>query len=74
MPVMSVNARVQRHRDALRMAGLRPVQIWVPDTRRPGFAQECRRQCHLAAKADMADTSMQQFMDQALADVDGWTE
>jgi L-alanine-DL-glutamate epimerase-like enolase superfamily enzyme len=63
MTVMSVNARVQRHRDALRMAGLRPVQIWVPDTRRPGFAKECRRQCRLAAKADIADTSMQQFMD-----------
>ena len=73
MTVMSVNARVQRHRDALRMAGLRPVQIWVPDTRRPGFAKECRRQCRLAAKADMADASLQQFMEQALADVDGWT-
>jgi len=73
MTVMSVNARVQRHRDALRMAGLRPVQIWVPDTRRPGFAKECRRQCRLAAKADMADASMQPFMEQALADVDGWT-
>jgi len=73
MTVMSVNARVQRHRDALRMAGLRPVQIWVPDTRRPGFAKECRRQCRLAAKADMADASLQPFMEQALADVDGWT-
>jgi len=71
---MRVNARVQRHRDALRMAGLRSVQIWVPDTRRPGFAQECRRQCRLAAKADMADTSLQSFMEQALADVDGWTD
>ncbi|MDE0696307.1 MAG: antitoxin MazE family protein [Boseongicola sp.] len=29
-------------------AGLRPVQIWVPDTRRPGFAAECRRQARLA--------------------------
>ena len=36
--------RVKRHRDALRAAGLRPVQIWVPDTSRRGFAQECRRQ------------------------------
>lgn len=69
-----VNARVQKHRDALRMAGLRPVQIWVPDTRRPDFAKECRRQSRLAAKADMADTDMQQFMDDALADLDGWTE
>lgn len=69
-----VNSRVQKHRDALRMAGLRPVQIWVPDTRRPDFAEECRRQCRLAAQADMADRSMQRFMDEALAEVDGWTE
>lgn len=69
-----VNSRVQKHRDALRMAGLRPVQIWVPDTRRPDFAEECRRQCRLAAQADIADRSMQRFMDEALAEVDGWTE
>lgn len=68
-----VNSRVQKHRDALRQAGLRLVQIWVPDTRRPDFAEECRRQCHLAAQADMADADMQQLMDEALADVDGWT-
>jgi len=37
--------RVQRRRDKLRAAGLRPIQIWVPDTRAPGFAEECRRQC-----------------------------
>jgi hypothetical protein len=43
-----VNARVQKHRDALRKAGLRLVQIWVPDTGRPGFDAECARQCALA--------------------------
>jgi len=68
-----VNSRVQKHRDALRKAGLRPVQLWVPDTRRPGFDEECRRQCRLAAQADAADTDLQHFMDEALADVDGWT-
>ncbi|MBK7001237.1 MAG: antitoxin MazE family protein [Rhodoferax sp.] len=73
MATTDVNARVQRHRDALRMAGLRPVQIWVPDTRRPDFAQECRRQSQLVAQSDAADTGLQQFMDAALADVDGWT-
>lgn len=50
------------------------MQIWVPDTRRPDFAEECRRQSRLAAEADMADTDMQHFMDEALADVDGWME
>lgn len=69
-----VNSRVQKHRAALRMAGLRPVQIWVPDTRRPGFAAECSRQCRLAAQADMSDTDMQHCMDAALADMEGWTE
>jgi len=69
-----VNSRVQKHRDALRAAGLRPVQIWVPDTRRPDFAQECRRQSLLAANADAANADLQRFMDEALADVDGWTE
>ena len=39
-----VSMRVQKHRQALRAAGLRPIQIWVPDTRRSGFAAECRRQ------------------------------
>ena len=69
-----VNSRVQKHRDALRMAGLRPVQIWVPDTRRPNFAEECRRQSRLVAVADKADTDMQHFMNEALADLDGWME
>ena len=74
MAIANVNARVQKHRDALRMAGLRPVQIWVPDTRRPDFAAECRRQSLLVAQADRADTDLQDFMDEALTDVDGWTE
>lgn len=68
-----VATRVRKRRDALRMAGLRPIQIWVPDTRRPGFAEECRRQSKLASHADMADVEIMDFMDEALSDVDGWT-
>lgn len=74
MRTTPVNARVKKHRDALRMAGLRPVQIWVPDTRRAGFAEECRRQCLLVAQSDQADASMHTLMDEALSDLDGWTE
>ncbi len=34
----SANARrVAKQRESLRAQGLRPVQIWVPDTRVPGF-------------------------------------
>lgn len=69
----NVVQRVKRHRDGLRRAGLRPVQIWVPDTRQPGFAEECRRQALLVTAADAGDTELLEFMDEALNDVDGWT-
>lgn len=65
-----VGQRVQKRRDALRAAGLRPVQIWVPDTRRPGFAEECRRQSVVVAAADAADRDLGAFLDTALADLD----
>lgn len=65
----SVRQRVQRRRDTLRAAGLRPVQIWVPDTRRPGFAEECRRQSGIVAAADAADRDLHSFMDAAWADL-----
>ena len=68
----SISQRVQKRRDALRAAGLRPVQIWVPDTRRPGFEAECRRQAILVAQSDRSDAALNDFMDAALDDVDGW--
>lgn len=70
---MSISERVEKRRNALRKAGLRPVQIWVPDTRRPGFGAECRRQAQLAAQADLADQDLLDFLDAALADADDWT-
>lgn len=68
----SVAERVEKRRMALRMAGLRPVQIWVPDTRLPGFAAECKRQSRLAGQSDLADTALLKLMDDALLDADGW--
>ena len=67
-----VSERVQKRREALRAAGLRPVQIWVPDIRRPGFAAECRRQAALVAAADRGDADLSDFMDAALTDLDEW--
>jgi hypothetical protein len=65
-----VSDRVQKRRNALRAAGLRPIQIWVPDTRLPGFAEECRRQSRVAAAADAADLDLDAFLDAALVDLD----
>ncbi len=68
--VMPVNERVARYRTRLRKAGLRPVQIWVPDTRKPGFAKECRRQSHLLA-GDSHEADTLAWLD-AAADHRGW--
>lgn len=65
----SVNKRVEKRRQALRAMGLRPVQIWLPDTRRPGFAEECRRQSLAVAQSDRVDHDLQVLLDAALADL-----
>jgi len=64
-----VTERVQKRRTALRAAGLRPLQIWVPDTRRPGFSEECHRQSMAVAQSDMGDTDISNFLDAALLDL-----
>jgi Antitoxin MazE-like len=53
---MSQAERVARRRAKLRAAGLRPVQLWVPDTRTAGFAEECRRQSRLIGESETAAT------------------
>ena len=66
----STSARVQKHRAALREAGLRPVQIWVPDTRRAGFAEECRRQS-LLLQGDAHEQETADWLEEA-GDREGW--
>jgi len=66
----STSARVQKHRAALREAGLRPVQIWVPDTRRAGFAEECHRQSKLL-QSDAQERETADWLE-AAADREGW--
>ena len=72
MPSSSQNssrAKITAYRARLRAQGLRPVQVWVPDTRLPGFAQECRRQSRLAAAADAANPEANASLDAALTDL-----
>lgn len=70
----SVSQRVKKRRAALRAAGLRPVQIWVPDARRAGFMEECRRQSKIAAKSDAGDRALVDLLDAALADLADGTD
>ena len=49
-------SRRAAHRAEMRASGLRLIEIWVPDTSAPGFAQEARRQSLLvAAESDFDD-------------------
>ncbi|ADE15700.1 conserved hypothetical protein [Nitrosococcus halophilus Nc 4] len=65
-----ITERVNRHRQQLRKAGLRPIQIWVPDTRRPEFQEECRRQSRMLRE----NPQEQKILDwlEAAADREGW--
>jgi hypothetical protein len=46
----SSRAKMQEHRERLRAQGLRPLQIWVPDVRAPGFRVEAHRQSLAVAR------------------------
>lgn len=74
MVARDLNKRAKKRRASLRAAGLRPIQIWVPDTRQPGFAEEARRQCAVVAAADAGDSDLLDFMDAVLPDLDGDVE
>ena len=43
--------KVRAHRARLRKQGLRPIQIWLPDTRTEAFRREAHRQSLLAAQS-----------------------
>ena len=43
--------KVRAHRERLRAQGLRPIQVWVPDTRSPQFAKEASMQSRLVASS-----------------------
>ena len=61
---------MHKHRAKLRAEGMQPIQIWVPDTRRSGFAEECRRQS-LVVKQDPHEKELLNFLDD-VADRAGW--
>lgn len=65
--------RVRKHRAVLRARGLRPVQIWVPDTRRPQFLSRYRTQLEkISAHArTLANAGLLPLTQEDLA---GWSE
>ena len=43
--------KVRAYRERMRARGLRPIQIWVPDTRRAAFRTEAHRQSLAVARS-----------------------
>jgi hypothetical protein len=64
--------KVRAHRARLRAQGLRPIQIWVPDTRTPEFAAEAHRQS-LAIANSPHEKDDQAFID-SITDLDALFE
>ncbi len=60
--------KVRAYRQRLREQGLRPIQIWVPDLRSPGFRAEAHRQA-LAVAHSPREADDQAFID-AVSDPD----
>ncbi len=61
--------KVRAHRTRLRKAGLRPVQIWVPDVRSKSFALAAHRQSLAVANSPHAN------LDQSFVDaISAWNE
>ena len=54
--------KVRAYRKRMRARGLRPIQIWVPDTRAEGFRAEAHRQSLAVAHSEHAGAD-QDFID-----------
>lgn len=64
MKPMKVSERMRGYRARRRAAGLRLIQLWVPDTRSKRFVAECRRQCRLL-RDDPAEVEALDFIARA---------
>ena len=64
MKALKAHERMRGYRSRQRAAGLRLVQLWVPDTRSKRFAAECRRQSRLL-KGDPAEAQALEFIARA---------
>jgi hypothetical protein len=66
----SVSRRVSDYRKRLRDSGFRLIQLWVPDTHRPGFADMCRRQSLMLLDDPNEAESLAVISE--TSDIEGW--
>jgi hypothetical protein len=61
--------RVQKHRDKMKAAGLKPVTIWVPDVNAPGYAQEVAEAIALIKASKDEKVILEELSN---VEIDGW--
>jgi len=54
--------KARAYRERMRAKGMRPVQLWIPDTRTPEFAERAREEM-LAIAASEQEADDQAFID-----------
>ena len=59
---LSSREKVRAHRKRLRARGLRPIQVWIPDTRTAAFKVEAHHQSLVVAQSPHARRD-QDFID-----------
>ena len=67
----SSTSAMQKLRNQRRANGMRPIQIWVPDTRQPEFIAECRRQVRNVASNAVYEQKIMNWIE-STTDTQGW--
>ena len=62
-PATAAAKRMSAYRQRMYAKGLRPVQIWLPDTRSEAFQNEYARQAALLAKPHPAEVDLMEFIE-----------
>lgn len=68
---LSTSEKAAKYREKLRAQGLRPIQIWVPDTRSKALSEEVRRQSSRVSRKEESD--LMDELDMAAAQTEDWT-
>jgi hypothetical protein len=60
--------KARAYRERMRAKGLRPIQLWVPDTRTPEFTERAHRESRAIAESP-GEADDQAFVDAASEDI-----
>jgi hypothetical protein len=66
---LNQSIKMRRYRQKLRASGLRPIQLWLPDTRSKAIVDEVRKQS-LHVSSDSRETMIMNFIEGAFDDTE----